>query len=420
MVTIHTVKSGESLIAIARQYGVQLKALIGMNPQVTDPSAISVGQKITVPSATPPMASSSGSVPQSGKVTCCPSTAQFLKPAKPVGLAHGFDDKTNSVDTANHQFPYWNTGQPSPNQYPAKGSLSIPSPKTTRDGANWVSVGVGKEIDIEAEMFDVDVACFTNVTFESQSATIADVVTVVPTTRKGPFKLKGVAEGETTLIAKCNGNVLGWVHVWCVQPVKIIVDVASIVVLDGNNKAHSRAAKYVLADLEAYINDVYAQMWISVKLQNAGETKVAPKIIHSKKTAVYLNSLDDLAIQSNPQLSAGRYRLYYYVDTKPHSGGLGIVSNGLGKIGPGFSFFDHDIQGSYNTMAHEFGHLLNLSHPLHDFNKDEFPPHHLASLNGNVMAADPWNLMGYQGSVSQRGANRKPIRYLQWKKCKRG
>jgi hypothetical protein len=74
---------------------------------------------------------------------------------------------------------------------------------------------------------------------------------------------------------------------------------------------------------------------------------------------------------------------------------------------------------------------MDLSHPLHDADKDEFPAHHLASLKKvfnpatnkleptNLMTEDEWNLMGYNGSLAQRAASRKPLRYLQWKKCKR-
>jgi LysM repeat protein len=47
--TTHVVAAGETLIVIAKRYGVTLKALLASNPQIKDPNRIKVGQKITVP-----------------------------------------------------------------------------------------------------------------------------------------------------------------------------------------------------------------------------------------------------------------------------------------------------------------------------------------------------------------------------------
>ena len=44
----HTVRRGESLWAIARQYGLSLGALIALNPQIKNPNLIYVGQKVRV------------------------------------------------------------------------------------------------------------------------------------------------------------------------------------------------------------------------------------------------------------------------------------------------------------------------------------------------------------------------------------
>ncbi|HIY20536.1 MAG TPA: LysM peptidoglycan-binding domain-containing protein [Candidatus Flavonifractor merdigallinarum] len=46
--TWHTVRRGESLWAIARQYGLSLGALIALNPQIKNPNLIYVGQKVRV------------------------------------------------------------------------------------------------------------------------------------------------------------------------------------------------------------------------------------------------------------------------------------------------------------------------------------------------------------------------------------
>lgn len=44
----HTVARGDSLWALARQYGVSLAELIALNPQIRNPNLIYVGQKVRV------------------------------------------------------------------------------------------------------------------------------------------------------------------------------------------------------------------------------------------------------------------------------------------------------------------------------------------------------------------------------------
>ena len=46
--TWHTVAQGETLWGIARRYGVELSALIALNPQIKNPNLIYVGQKVRV------------------------------------------------------------------------------------------------------------------------------------------------------------------------------------------------------------------------------------------------------------------------------------------------------------------------------------------------------------------------------------
>ena len=48
----HRVAPGESLYSIARQYGITVQAILDANPQITNPSQISVGQIITIPPRT--------------------------------------------------------------------------------------------------------------------------------------------------------------------------------------------------------------------------------------------------------------------------------------------------------------------------------------------------------------------------------
>lgn len=336
---------------------------------------------------------------------CCPEVATF-EIAKTRSLYFAFDPTTNLPANPGAD-EYW---------IPPTKAKSLPSSKITRDGARWVSVGVGLETEVEIA-FDghKGAGCIVNCTYEVVPASIADVVTTAIAGSGVSFKIKGKAVGEASLKAICQGKEIGWYHIWCIQPVTINVDVASIVT------PNSRAAVYSISDMEAYINEVYRQTLITVSLNDVGAVTVTPTLsTYSSTNLAHLNQMDALARAASSKFLAD-YRLYYYVDTAGHSGGLGVVSGGLGNPGPGFSFFDHHTDGSYNTMAHEFGHLLNLSHPLHDYDQDEFPLFQLNKMSpsANVLPDDQWNLMGYNGTLPQRGSSRKPLRYLQWKKCNR-
>lgn len=46
---VHTVRKGDTLWALAKQYGVELAALIRANPQIKNPNLIYPGEAVTVP-----------------------------------------------------------------------------------------------------------------------------------------------------------------------------------------------------------------------------------------------------------------------------------------------------------------------------------------------------------------------------------
>lgn len=347
-------------------------------------------------------------VPASPVAPCCPDVAIFEQSKGNRASFFGFDDRTNLVATAGAD-EYW---------IPPTDPKTLPSDKETRDGARWVSVGVGKETQVTIGFGGTaNKTCLPNCTYEVAPAAVATVVTTSVTADGVAFRIKGAQAGEASLKVMCDGKLRGYFHIWCAQPVVIDVDVASIVT------PNSGAVAYVLSDMEAYINEVFSQALISVRLNDAGAITVAPSVTTyltgSNSAAIaHYTEMDLLARAASKKLTA-RYRLLYYVNTAGHSGGLGIVSGGLGAPGPGWAFFDFDLQASYNTMAHEFGHLLDLSHPAHDTDRDEFPAFQLNNMSGNILQDDNWNLMGYQSPVPLRGPNRKPLRYRQWKKAKR-
>lgn len=46
---IYVVKKGDNPTTIAKKFGVTVKALMAANPQVTDPTKLKIGQKLTIP-----------------------------------------------------------------------------------------------------------------------------------------------------------------------------------------------------------------------------------------------------------------------------------------------------------------------------------------------------------------------------------
>ncbi len=346
-------------------------------------------------------------MPPSPAATCCPQVSTFAKPATQT-VYFGYDDTTNQVANAGAD-EYW---------IPPTKAKSIPGNKEKRDGAAWVSVGKNEETEVRiAFAGHSGAACIGNVTFKSDNAAVADVNTSSVSGSNVPFKIKGKSAGECSIEVLCNGNTLGYIHVWCASPASIDIDVASVVT------AHSRSASYVLADLESYINNVYRDFRLTVNLKDKGDIAVkdpASSYDSSRTNNIALDALVVPAAAKAKKPMTSPYRLLFYVSSGSHSGVLGRVPGGVGTGRSGYSFFDHDTNGAYNTMAHELGHCLDLSHPLHDTDGDEFPAWQRATLGGsNVIPADEWNLMGYKGPVSQRGANRIEVRYRQWKKVRR-
>ncbi len=69
----HLVRAGDTLFLIARQYGLTIDLLLGVNPQITDPDEIFVGQVINLP-ITPP----SPPAPPAGTIQIYVTTAETL------------------------------------------------------------------------------------------------------------------------------------------------------------------------------------------------------------------------------------------------------------------------------------------------------------------------------------------------------
>ncbi len=371
----------------------------------------------------------------------------------------GFDPKTNIVaghaGLLNPTGSYWNP-------VPAKGSAKPTfKSKFERDGGRWASVAVGQETELEINFDFTDgecVPCIANTTFVVEAASVAEVVTAHVTTRKAAFKIKGLAVGEATLKVKCDGKEIGWFHIWCANEATLKLDVACII----TNLAPVTA--YSIATLGAHLNDIYRQAAIKIDLFDLGSIdlsadaalatieangypagggqflkKTGTPIPYDSKGLV-LNALHAKASAAltarvaAPLPRAGAYRIYWYVPTTGCSI-LGTVLN----IGSPISFgFQPDTPTARNSMAHEFGHSLNLRHPSDPdaATASQFAAHNLLTLggavpayaktntealsivdtgSGNVLGNDPTNLMGYWDDRP----NRKPLRYHQWKAASR-
>lgn len=403
------------------------------------------------------------SVPDGTKTTvnliqhpCCASVSFFEGPtSRPKYF--GFDHKSDMPTTdAGH---YW---KPCPDH----GDLSLPGNKLTRDGARWVSVAVGKEVQLEIN-FDFKkkecIPCISNSTFEVVPSNVASVLTPKVSAKKAVFKIKGNAVGEASLKVICDGEDIGWFHIWCQNEVTLKLDVACLV----TNRAPSTS--YNIGSLRSHFDDIFRQALIKIDMLDLGDidltgnaalatvestgypatgkflSKSGTPRPYDSKGAV-LNALEAAATASlaartaAPLARAGAYRLYWYVPTVGCSI-LGTVLN----IGSNRSFgFAADSSTARNSCAHEFGHCLNLRHPSDGSSGPQYAPHLLATLNAavpvfpatnteptnaaqaafvptpnrssnNVLGNDPTNLMGYWSDRP----NRKPLRYHQWKAASR-
>lgn len=427
--------------------------------QTVQPVAPEVAQSVPVATAAPVVpAQSLSPIAPSGPVVsqapCCPDVATFEGSTGPRSSYFGFDDKTNLVANVGAD-EYW---------VPPTDAKTLPGSKEDRDGARWVSVGVGREAQVEINFGGAFTnTCLGNCTYEIVPATVAEVSSPSPTASGVAFKIKGKAAGEASVKVICDGQLRGYFHIWCVQPAVIHLDVCSIVTTRTSTGA------YTSAGLKAALDEIYRQAVISFDINDLGVLDFTSDAAMAafetpfystgqfKKTTAALIGLDLFARRSlsaraaitNPALRASlantnlprpdAMRLYFYVPTVGANGLLGSVIN----MGKSPAFTTTNSSGVWqNATAHELGHSLDMVHPNDTATAGgasrtaQFPAHHLSSLgvavpalpstntepavpstssHSNIMKADPLNLMGY---LSNRPIT-KPLRYRQWKNCRR-
>jgi hypothetical protein len=449
-------------------------------PTMAPPPAAEAPPTVPGPAGPPPTMTAPAPLPAPGApdgppvvavAPCCPDVATFEGSKGGRSSYFGFDDKTNLVAAVGTD-EYW---------LPPTKAKTLPGTKLQRDGARWVSVGVGKEAQVELAFAGTfTAACLTNCTFEVDPATVAEVVTTSVATSGVAFKIKGKAAGEASLKVICDGKLRGYFYIWCAVPVVLNLDVCTI------KTANAPAAGYSLTSIQATADEIFSQSLISFSMRDLGivdltanaaaiaAEAVALTATNFTTTAAFTTAMHaaaETALQARsapppppppaapaaaapaggaatptpapapvvpagppPVLPrAGAYRVYVYIPTGRQVNAAGTVIN-IGAS-PAFSYF-LSAGASENSIAHELGHSLGLRHPSDSSVGSQLPAHLLATKNvattalaatntepavtaaaaaGNIMAADPLNLMGYWGNKVVR----KPIRYAQWKTCSR-
>lgn len=369
---------------------------------------------------------------------CCPDVSTFEGTTGGTTKYFGFDDKTNRVATPNAD-EYW---------IPPTDTKTLPADRTTRDGARWISVGVGLQTELQINFGGTFTAgCLVNCTYEVDPVAVAKVVGAKPVATGTLFKIEGLAAGEASLKVMCDGELRGYIHIWCVEPATINVDVIRIVT------TRAPAPGISIPALSRELRETLGQAVLSFNVLDLGTVDLSTDAVFTAAEAAFYNGageflhataqLQALEIKAEAAL-AGRdatqprrrpnaLGMFYYVPGAVANDVVGKVIN-VGAS-PAFTFIDTPVD-SENTSAHELGHSLGLEHPLHNTGRDQFAHHLLDTLNTavtlhtrtntepaiaaragapNIMAHDPLNLMGYWVNFGEA----KPIRYPQWKSCRR-
>ncbi len=413
------------------------------------------------PSSDPQGSPPSGNV--SSTATCCPEVSTF-DGSRNASRVWGFDARTNLVENRDSD-EYW---------IPPDKGKSAPGDMMTQDGAAWVSVALGRTTELEiAFEGQSGNGCLVNCQFAPGSPAIVEVVTTSVASNNAAFQLRGLAEGETSIVVTCDGAEIGWVHVVCYPLIEVDAVVGSIV------SPYTREVQYSASTLESVLNHTFAQACIKINVVDIGALDYTGNEPFQAAENLGVSNLDtpypsdgygDLTgnvmdpsanemafLEMAPPLLQGPIKartgadicLLYYVSTDLPSRFNGSVP-AVGS-GPCFAYKDftdatepgYSIADSYAVLAHELGHAFNLNHPDRA-GGDELPSHLSGSTGGavvaepatntepaiepagkpvglpknsvNIMARDPLNLMGYWPAFQEQVF----IRKLQWDTCRAG
>lgn len=413
-------------------------------------------------SSSPNDISDAGTRPSGGVAPCCSDHARFEGTSRAtlsVGeerfpATYAFDPKTNLPETAGTD-EYWSS-----TPVAARGDARPGDSDGGGDGAPWVSVPVGRMAEVEINFGGGTTACIGNATYELTSADVATVVTAHISTRSARFRIRGAAAGETTLVVKCDGNEIGWYHIWCAELVELTLNVVKLISDDAPASNYSDVS---VDDIRDQMNDIFKQALLTFNVIDRGE-QTLNETAQAQETAALAaatalvgagspvqegDTVWDGTLETNllnaaipaSWRSAGTssytYALYFGNGTPRRAG----RNNGIGGTTPGGlgSRYSLGFQtANATTMPHEFGHMLGLAHPSDPraHSQNQIAHHLIDSLDtdtvdipgtatepaysgtekkSNVMARDPLNLMGY----TRRKSSRKMLRIDQCIACRR-
>jgi hypothetical protein len=374
-----------------------------------------------------------GGTPTSGVAVCCPDMAEFRKHTDRQKY-YGFDDKTDLVAAPADAYIT-----------PPTKAKTAPTDRLTRDGAIWLSVEKGQQTTTKIH-FDGAVTCITNCTFEVTPASIASVITSTIAANGVDFTIQGDASGDCTVVVKCQGKDLGWVHVACRELVTFNVGICHV-----NQDVPAPPAPAppagtpapppvpptlalprptsTMALFQELFDDAYRDAAVKVVLTslpehkiptttnlmngnffNAANTMTLTQFI-AKETQIYaiMDAVHATVSAANPTQTYILYLMRPPVET-------GRNLNGFARnIPSNYGLFFNDDNGVYSTAAHEFGHCIGLRHTDDALGASQYVPHLVVQKPGpqsNVSLNDELNLMGYGSPRPQR----RRLRYKQWDK----
>ena len=264
------------------------------------------------------------------------------------------------------------------------------------------------------------------------------MVSTVIAADRATFEIKGTAKGDATVVVRCGGKDIGWIHVacWDLQSYRVGMVRCTQSVTSGTGAAAVTAAVLPsvamnVANYQSFMDDAWRDAAVKVNLTalpdyeipaatadmsagngfwDANGVMASPYFLSNASTAVYptTDAIHTAVAAANPG-----YDKYILLIPEPGSRGSGSFINGFARgIGGSYCAFFNINSGTYSTAAHEFGHMVNLRHPNDSNGRAQYPPHlQMPSGGSNVIPDDTLNLMGY----GNPRPNRKRLRYLQWK-----
>jgi len=402
----------------------------------------SAGTSPTAPSS-PSTGAGATSTLTTTVATCCPDVTTFAD----FGELFGWDERTNEAPSDAEK--YW---------VPPTKSRSKPGSRTTRDGSNWISIGVDKKDRVKLTFQGgAGPGCIRNTKFESDDPGIVKVLNSSVAASDDTVVLQGVARGEVTIVAECNGKVLGWLHVACYPVKKIKVAVRRIhskhsesdvrtegiaaeeeALLAGATAASAAAARVAAmrkarargrggykstnvptAKLRAYFRKTYKAAVVDLRFFRLPARSVAfdtnaptgLNILPAGAASVDYSEMDAIIAAAGD--AKYDYNLFL-VDNAIYSRGrlFGIARNIPSK----WAFVFVNITGRdelitpERTAAHEIGHCMGMRHPHSDTACTA--PAHLKGESGGT-ARDRRNLMTSSTNQLSNLAD-NTLRLYQW------